>query len=345
MCWVNLCSTRYRLRASASELLSDWEQDTGLRPNSLQPVLLALIAGDASLVQRALALASRLISTYFEGFDDADLTSPAALSNIAGLSIATHLTGKDQSALWKRIAAAPVPHDTTARALQAVVARLTQPYAPPGETPRAKKHFIRSQSDWLWRLGHSPVQQTFDLSVSPDHPMWPYHLRSFVLPLGYERHRQLEAEGHTVSPMDLFQRGAYPERHAHVLYERSHPRPPTVSKPDAKDPSTWFGFDAVEADGMGLRAYHYLGFGFQAPLLFREGLDAFGFLGQLDNDWQLVREALSAEAWREVEQRREAGCTHVIVYDANEATVPKKDLARAADHFGLKLEAVDLTEV
>lgn len=345
MCWVNLCSTRYRLRASASALLTDWEQDTGLRPNSLQPVLHALIAGDAPSVKRALALADRLISTFFEGFEDADLTTPAALSNIAGLSIAAHLAGKDQSALWKRIAAAPVPRDTAMRALQAVIARLTSPYVPPGEAPRAKKHFIRSQSDWLWRLGHSPVPQIFDLSASPDHSLWPYDLSSFVLPLGYERHRQLEAEGHEVSPLDLFQRGAYPERHPHVLYERSHPRPPTVSTPDPKDASTWFGFDAVEADGKGLRVYHYLGFRFQAPLLFREGLDAFGFLGQLDNDWQLVREALSAEAWRDVDQRREAGCTHVIVYDANEATVPKKDLARAADHFGLKLEAVDLTEV
>ena len=59
----------------------------------------------------------------------------------------------------------------------------------------------------------------------------------------------------------------------------------------------------------------------------------------------LIREALTPEEWMNVEQRgRTGGCTHVIVYDKNEAFVPKGDLARAAAHYGLSLEARDVTE-
>jgi hypothetical protein len=107
-----------------------------------------------------------------------------------------------------------------------------------------------------------------------------------------------------------------------------------------------FGFDALELREDGLRAFHYLGFKWQAPLLFRDDLNAYRFLEHLDSAWKLVRDTVSSEQWSRIEPLRNAGrCTHVIVYDDTRATVPPEDLARAATHYGLTLEARDLTQV
>jgi hypothetical protein len=346
MCWINLAATRYELRRSAEQSLNDWEGAARPGFGVLRPALLPLLSGNRELVARALPLSARLLRQFYSEVDEDLLGTPPVLPNLVGLSVAAHLAGEDQSRLWRRVAEAAEFADPVMRELQRVVAALcgARPFG--GREQAEDEWHVTSEEDWLWRLGHAPARRLFDLAASPDHELWPYDLDSFVLPLGLLWHGELAASGAEFDPLKLYSQGAYPERHTGVIYERQQPRPDHFTVPEPQQPSTWYGFDAVELREGRLLAYHYLGFGWRAPLLFEGSLNAFQFLDSLSLSWQLLQSSLPEEQWREVSALERSGrCTHVIVCDMNYVNVSPPHLERAARHYGIALEARDITLV
>jgi hypothetical protein len=155
---------------------------------------------------------------------------------------------------------------------------------------------------------------------------------------------ELAASGAGSDPSRLFSQGGYPERHPGVIYERQQQRPDHFTVPEPQQPSTWYGFDAVELREGRLLAYHYMGFGWRAPLLFEGSLNAFQFLDSLPLSWQLLRAGVTEEQWREVSALERSGrCTHVVVCDMNHVNVSPPHIERAARHYGLTLEVQDVT--
>jgi hypothetical protein len=307
--------------------------------------LYALLSGDRQLFARAADLSRPLLHEYI-GVDDKSLGTPSVLRDLVGLLVVAHLDGDEQQVFWQKIATAKPFKSPLMRCLQVVIGKLV------GKQPKRKKTFkpelgpVKSESQWLHLLEKAPTRYLFDQAISPDHPLWSYTLDTFVLPLGLLLANELCESGDAVDPFELFRQGAYPERRGSVVYERRYPRPVFNSEPDPEVPATWSGFDAVEFRDEQVLVYHYLGLKWQAPLLFEDGLNAFRFLDQLDLGWHLVQMALSGEQWKEVEKRKNAGqCIHIVVHDESEAPCIPGHLERAATHYGVVLEARDLTLV
>lgn len=201
---------------------------------------------------------------------------------------------------------------------------------------------IEEEREWLEALDRLPPATLFDLALTPDHVLWPM-LAHFVVPIGAMLAKQCGLSG---VPLDLFYLGAHLERRGELLYERIRPRPSWDEPFDAKDRSTWAGFDGIEEKEGRLLVYHYLGSTFQAPLLLDDEVNSFEFLDQLAWSWKLVEETVDEACWRRIEQRRAEGdCEHVVVYDATVATTVAGHLERAAVHYGVNLTACDMMSV
>lgn len=344
---MNLAATRHELRVTAEAALADFESGEADAPWDSEPAIYAFLSGEESLIERAVAL-SRRIAPQFSAATEEDLTALASLPDVLSWSVVAHLDGVDQSELWRRIASAPAARDEVIRKLQEVAAQLLDPApSPAGAGKPSKEGHVKSERDWLRRLKKSPTRHLFDLAASPDHTLWGFFFSSLVLPLGLLLQFELRKAGDDgADARTLLRLGAYPERHENVIYERQHERPKalSVARPDA--PGTWFGFDALQLSGEQLFAYHWLGFHWQAPLLFDEDVNAYHFLDTLDLSWQLVKESLPPAQWAQVERLKDTEqCVHVIVIDGNTARFSSSHLARAEQHYGVKLDVADVTFV
>lgn len=343
MSWINLASTRYQLRETARRQLDFWEQLESPIFGALKPGLFAVVSGEQELVARAQALSSRVLHDFYSDVQEQHLTQPTVLPNLLGLSVMAHLGGEPQAALWQRIAEAAPAKDETMRELQKVVGRLVAPDVPDCEEEPKRRGHLRDEADWLWRLRREPVRQLFDLSVSPDHELWPYDLQSFVLPLGLLLQKWSRACGEEADAPELYRLGAHPEKHRRVIYERQSERPASSVAPEPGTPESWAGFDAVEFRDGQMYVYHYLGLGARSAPLHEGDLSALQLPEQVEPGWQQVKAHVSQSQWAEVEEHLSTGrCVHCIVYDRNSGAPP--ELATASKNYGLTLEACDITE-
>jgi hypothetical protein len=345
---MNLAATRHELSVVAAEHLQMFESGEALAPWNANPARFAFMSGEASLVERAVALSRGIVPQFSEATEE-ELTALAALPDVLTWSVVAHLDGVDQSELWRRIASAPAARDEVIRKLQEVAAQLLDPQPSPAEAAKpSKEGHGKSERDWFRRLKKSPTRRLFDLAASPDHPLWGFFFSSLVLPLGLLLQFELRAAGDDkgADARTLLRLGAYPERHENVIYERRHERPKALSVPRPDAPETWFGFDALQLSGEQLFAYHWLGFSWKAPLLFDDDVNAYHFLNTLDLSWRLAQEALPPEQWKRVERVKDTErCVHVVVIDGNHAQFSSSHLARAEQHYGVKLEVADVTFV
>lgn len=344
MAWINIASTRFRLREEAEYLMDKLEFATepSLSPKAL--MLRCLQTGDRTLATRAKALAHRLLALFYGDIADGDLLYPEVLPEIVGLSIVAHIDGADQTALWERIAKANSPPEPVMRALKGVVACLLDAPTTLTGKKQIKSGHVYRESDWINLLKKEDLSRLFDLASSPDHPLWGYTLDSFVLPLGLLLHRELLARGDDAPDIhDLFRLGSYPWRHPNVVYERQQERPDPLSIPDPDKQDTWFGFDAIEIRDHQAYVYHYLGLSWQAPLLFEKDANAFYFLESSDLSWKLVETSLPLRQWQKIKNMRDRDdCVHIVVHDSTKAQSLPHDLAQAGKYYGVKLEARDL---
>jgi hypothetical protein len=341
MCWISLAATRYDTRAEAEVQLDDWEDSTE-NSSSMKPVLLAFLSGEQQYVARARKLSHKLLQ-FFD--DSEDLLHPAVLPDVVGLSVAAHIDGDDQTRLWKKIVTRAKPKDARMRALQAVVSKLLSAPGKSEPRPEPVRGHVHTEAQWIKLVAKGPAHRIFDLAATPDHPLWLDCLQFFVLPLGLIYHRELTAaDVKDVSIFDLFRMGSYPWRHPAVIYERVQEKPDSLSRPDPKDPATWFGIDAIDVLGDNIRAYHYLGFDWQAPLLFEGGVNAYRFLDTLDLSWKQVEQTIPKPDWQMLSPRLNSEkCSHIVVHDEEVSPAVSPDIEDAAKHYGLRLDVEDVT--
>jgi hypothetical protein len=350
MGWINLVSTRFLLRRNVKnyvEKLESTAQPPDLGSSAFAGSY-ALLSDEREIFTRITRLSLPLLDNYRSSKrKSSDLVRPLIFPDLVALLVMANLAGDDRRELWSKIASAkPAAKDLRMLELHKVVCRITgaHPDSPGSRQPGLGA--VESESQWLKLLKTAPTRALFDLAISPDSNLWTSVLKIFVLPLGLLLSKELAESGEIVDPFELFKLGAYPERHPNVIYERQYPRPNFGIEPRDEQPESWVGFDAVEVSGNELLAYHYVGLKWKAPLLFDQELNAFQFLGQIDKSWKLVKQHISSEQYAEIEKLKKAGqCEHIVVYDENEASCPLEDLQRAAQHYGVNLQARDVTEV
>ena len=343
MCWINLVASRSDTREEAELLLDDWEDTKGVSSWPMRPILLAFLSGEPASIKRARKLSHRLLKTFADADAD-DLLELEVLPDVATLSVAAFLDGSDQTKLWQTIAAGKPKHPLM-RSLQSVIARLLAPPQMAIAEPVPVYGHIHSEQEWMRLVKTAPVHRLFDLAISPDHPVWLSCLQSFVVPLCALYERELKAAGNANTlPEDLLRLGAYPWRHPEVLYERHHPRPDSLSIPDPKEPDTWFGFDAITMEQGVPRGYHYLGFDWQAPLIFEKGGNAFRFLDTVNLSWDLaLRDSTKTASAQLRSMQLRDDFVHVVVCDQKSARSLQPDLDEAASHYGLRIHVEDVT--
>ncbi|MCH9650642.1 MAG: hypothetical protein K0U98_20575 [Deltaproteobacteria bacterium] len=344
MAWINLCASRHALREELDECLDDVE---GFEIDSVASYagLLALMLGDRSQLDRVAKLCRPTFEAYAASLreDPKRIFAVQALSDVFTLSVVEHLVGVPQVELWRWIADLSRFANIEMRSLQNSIGDLV-------ELPRERKQkvflgHVESDLDWRKVLTKRPHDHLLDLSLSPDHPRW-LTLSRYVPALALVVAAQRAEAGQEVDPLDLFSQGSRPGRHPRVLYERVAERPDPLSEPDPQDPSTWYGFEAVEVLAEELVVYHFVSFRWQAPLLFAEDLNAFHFLDTLDLSWSQVKSNVEPQVWKEIQALRDSDrCRHVVVYDSSVAAAYEDDLEGASQAYGLRLEAADLTEV
>lgn len=344
MCWINLALARNENIDEAEVLLEDVENSVELSTSDAAPVLTALLSGDRDQISRAKGLSRRLLD-FYRDYELDDLLKPIVLPEIVSLSVVAHIDGNDQSEFWSRIAKAKPPKSALMRSLQSIVGRFLEAPSKIDRQPEPIQGHVQNQDEWIQLVKTRATHSLFDLAATPDHPLWSSCLEYFALPLGFLYFKQLQAAGNfNVSFEELFLKGAYPWRHPSVLYERRQPKPDSLSVPDPNDPSTWFGIDAIDIFNDEVRVYHFLGFDWQAPLLFEDDVNAFRFLDTLDLSWKLVKEALPETKWKEIDTQVKAGrCVHIVVHDDEVSPAVQPDLDEAAKHYSLRLEVEDVT--
>jgi len=345
MGWINIVSNRFKISGKAKSLVEQWETFPESNSLGMKPGLLALIAGDRSLINRSLALANRSLEFLQEGVDEKFLGDPTILPDLVGLSVLAYINGHEQSELWQRIANTQPFANRTMKALQSVIINLVNDNPSYLNKSPSKLGHVTSASDWLNRFRKSPTPYLFDLAISPDHPLWSSVLSTFVLPLGILLEKELKkSSDHSVESLDLFRLGAHPQDYGDIIYERQHERPSWDSIPDTQSPETWLGFDAVELCNQELYVYHYLGLSWQAPLLFDDEVNAYQFLDQLDKSWRLVEMSLNPVIWKQVEELvKTKRCVHIVVHDSPRSPCLLPHLERAAKHYDVNLEVRDVT--
>jgi hypothetical protein len=289
--WINLASSRFATESHAMQLIDDWEAHPDLRLIGFAPALSAATAGRLDLLDRAVPLSLQLLHRLCGNSDDR-LATPPLLSDVLNLACVVHLAGHDQHEVFERVAALEGVRHASGLALQQTAARLL--FSETDSHPREPLDVIdlRTSRSWFRCLETLPTAQLLSAALCPDHPLWLRVLRHFAMPLAIA----MSKERPDVSALDLVSVGPNAQRHQNVLYERRSPRPEWGTRPDPTKPRTWPGFDAIELSDGELLVYHYLGFSWQAPLVFAgDQLNAFAFLEHVDLGWQLVQDQLPAQ--------------------------------------------------
>jgi hypothetical protein len=345
MAWINLVAERPRTRERAIravDRLRDNPEMTSLGPS---PPLTALLAGEPRLFGEAVE-SSRAAFTSLVDMPDKGLMTEIDLPDVLGLSVAFHIHGESQEEVWLRIAGYKSPKSARLCALQDLAAELAGVHKPRRTKKQSGLGLPRRPSQIYSGLKAWNLRHLMEVVLAPDHDLWAGDLKIFALPLGLLLHRSLQEEGLEVAVEDIFRLGGYPERHREVLYERDVARPAWQTGPVPGDKSTWYGFDAVEIAEGELRVYHYLTLKWKAPLIFDDELNAFEFLDQLDQSWSFVRESVDENDRERIDSLRNQGKErHIVVRDVTEAPLVKGHLERAAEHYGINLDAKDVLEV
>jgi hypothetical protein len=268
-----------------------------------------------------------------------DFESLSSVGKLVAHACFFHFAGEDQSAIWNELLERGRPKNAAVRGLLDVLRGLDAP--PQKASRRQTLRYPASVSELVKRLGASPTAELSAIAMSPDHPSYVEWMAFFDLPLSLKRAHEL-----SVPPIVTGSLGPWPERRGSLLYARRLPRPAFGTQPIAADPSTWYGFDAIEAKGEEILVYHYVGIAWKAPLAFEEGLNAFAFLEQAPHAWKDVEADASREAWSQIEAAKASGrCTHVVVFDPTEAGASDAAIAAAGAHYGVRLVAKSLFDV
>lgn len=180
-------------------------------------------------------------------------------------------------------------------------------------------------------------ERALALVTTPDHPAYP-SLEPWTPILALALCRTLPAPERATALWHMVHNGVAPFARR-IIFERRRAPTEYGNRRDAK----WRGFDAVEIREAEVIAYHYLGVRWHAPLLFEGELDAFWFLGMLDEAWRELKDSVGTATWKLIEEARShKRVRHIVVHDENKVPTSVDDLGRAAKHYGVQLEAVDL---
>lgn len=247
--------------------------------------------------------------------------------------------GEDQSAVWQRLASSPLPKDL---GVSSLVELLTSSGETPAKAvrPRALR-YPRTHAEFLREIKTRPTVEVLDVANSPDHPAYSDWMQYYVLPQALRRSRELKCA--PIVPASI---NARPERRGQRMWARTRARPEDAVEVRARDPATWFGFDALERRGEKLFAYHYPGLDWRAPSAFEPGKAEFRLLESLSQDWEDVHQHIDAEAWAWIESARQGGrCTHIVAYDPTFVKAPVASVEAAGKHYGIRLVASSLFDL
>jgi hypothetical protein len=341
MGWSSLASNRYDIKEKAESLASSWENNPTSRIMGFSPILYSLMAGSDDIFNRVFPLTLDLLEKVSRIESDYLATSPA-FSDLISLASIAHLEGYDQSEIFHRIAGMKKVKGAINQALQDIVKEFCDSPDKIRDTKYKLGH-IHSESAWIKIVTQWPLDHVFNMSICPDHPLWVKVLRHFVLPNALLFIHQNPG----IKWKDILSLGAYPHLHQEVLYERSSALPDWDVDVKMDNPSTWRGFDAIEVNNDNLIIYHYLGFTWQAPLVFEnDQLNAFAFLEQLDLSWKIVQDNVDVKSWNSIDQsRHELKNVHVVVHDRSVSRYIASHLERASRHYDVSLQAIDITEI
>lgn len=343
MPWVSLAAARCGFEHRMKEKTADpGYAESRMRRLTSDDGLAAMITGEEKYIKIELKRAAAALERRREEWLP---PPPESMSKAFGIAVLCAAAGEDPAPIIEAIADAKDYKAPRDRSLQFIARRIAGGEPSPKEAA-AKPGHVSTDSQWYRLVKSASAAHAFDLAITPDHPRWPM-LADFVLPLGWQLALERNAKKPGEELKKLLYWGAYPERRGDVVYERTKERADfAASSEDEDEPGEWdvSGFDAVEERDGRLYAYYYLGMRWQVPLYFQEDLNAYEFLDNVAADWRAVRKAVGDKHRAAVEKLREE-CTYVIAYDAHETYVPEGHLEAAAEHYGLRLEARDLTEV
>jgi hypothetical protein len=341
MPWISLAATRHKFKKDVQVWFSDPDHENmaGAMLTSREGRDAAL-AGDRSYVDREAKRAVGLLAKV----DPAKKISPENYGDVMGLAALATLAGTKPEPWLENISKSARPKQPEARAFHDLAKKILLP-SPVKYTEEPEPGHVTNDKEWFKLLAETSSDHAFDLSETPDHNIWAA-LTKFVLPLGYLVAKERELAGKKVDLAELWKMGPYPERRGRVIYERTLPKPKFGTKVDPEAPATWPGFDAVEIKGSEVIAYHYLGITWKAPIVMSKGLNAFEFLDHLDLSFQHLEESLTDLDKKRIQTARKAKeILHCVVFDSAEAFADEDSIAAAAEHYGVKLEVKDLTEV
>jgi hypothetical protein len=346
MPWISLAATRCGFEHRLAEKFADpGYPESRMRRITADDGLAALLTGREQYIAVELKRAAAVLERRREEWQPPPAES---MSKAFGIAVLCAIAGADPSPVINAIAEAEDYEAPRDRSLQLIARRISGRESSP-TTPVERPGHISTDAQWYRLVRSAPAAHALDLALTPDHPRWPL-LADFVLPLGWQLARERSAGEPGDELKTLLRLGAYPDRRGAVVYERTEERADLEDGAAAEeDGDETFedagvsGFDAVEEREGRLFAYYYLGVRWQIPLYFQNDLNAYDFLDSVAADWRAVRKAVGTRR-QEIERRRKE-CTYVIVYDAHETYVPEGNLEAAAEYYGLRLEARDLTEV
>ena len=342
MPWISLAATRTPYRRMVAERREQpGYAESRMRVVTADEARNALLAGDSEWAdvegRRALVL---LDSKGKEWMPPPALT----MAKVFGLAVVASLVGYDPTDMFNSIAKARGYGDTDDKSLQLIARRIVGLEESPRK-PHGEPGHVEKESEWYKLVKRAPATHALDLSLTPDHHLWPV-LNKFTMPLAYLTAQERARPDRAADLKLLMHMGAYPERRGEIVYEREDERPDFEDDATPAERNKWKGFDALEIKDGELFVYYYLGTRWKAPLIFQEDLDTFEFLKRVPKDWRALEKSVPQALWARIKEARERReCTYVLVYDSYDAEAPEEDLQMAAEHYELKLEARDLTEV
>lgn len=206
-------------------------------------------------------------------------------------------------------------------------------------------------------LASAPIERLSKLVTTADHPLFHSHLARWVPIVGLSlalRTDEPERVGLLRRFMATWNDG--PPRT--IVFERQRRAPAPIDPDDENRLSStthvafanaeFRGFDAVEVGEQGAICYHYIDASWQTgDVSWADPADAYWFLScdELQSSWNEVKETLSQNTWKDLEEVRARGVRHYVMCDRKKAPEYRKGRADAEQRHGVRISAVDLMEL
>lgn len=349
MAWINLVSDRCKITNSLERRIGEWEKEPLNGPGTIEPLISALLSGDQQYIEKSFQLSIRWFDYLLSIKPKVGVHSYSLLSNYVNYILFISLfedMGELKRSLLEEIAYARTAGSKEIEALKSTITQLLiRSYKQKNE----KRHngFPIREDEFYRKAENMPPAQIFNICSSLDHPYWLTCFIRLLLPSALMLEASSDEKKYFVKDFLAF--GAYPSEHiGKLVYERKTKKPDinTLYNPEIEE--TWWGFDAVEITENGVNAYNWLGFNWEATLLFVKGTsaNAFRMYDSIKENWELVRQNTKPETYKKMhDQIQKHGCKYKFVYNSRLAIPVIDHLKRAQDFYGIDIELIDIMDI